>query len=57
MNYKKLWLGILQSDILKMANKDQINKEKQTGKNNDLLHYSGSTDFFFCNSPCRNYLN
>lgn len=34
------------SDILKMANKDQINKEKQKGKSNNLLHYSGSTKYF-----------
>lgn len=29
-----------------MANKDQINKEKQKGKSNDLLHYSDSNDVF-----------
>lgn len=29
-----------------MANKDQINKEKQKGKSHDLLHYSESTKFF-----------
>lgn len=46
MYYKKLWLGILESDILTMANKDQINKEKQKGKSHDLLHYSESTKFF-----------
>lgn len=34
------------SDILKMANKDQINKEKQKGKSNNLLHYSGTTKYF-----------
>lgn len=36
MNYKKSWLGILESDILKMASKDQINKENPKGKSNDL---------------------
>lgn len=29
-----------------MANKDQINKEKQRGNSNDLLHFSDSTKNF-----------
>lgn len=52
MNYQKLWLAILQYDILKMANKDQINKRVGV-----MTYFTIVMVTIFCNSPPKNHLN